>query len=128
MTKTLSINKDNVRTTREDITKAQVRDLPDVDPRAPEVSESQQTQVGLLLERKKNRCIRTILGNKERDIDPHIDEETSARFRKVVLDEINGLIEFVKDVIVSAPEGQHVVVNDLYLQKIDDLHRHILGD
>lgn len=108
-----------------DNTKAQVTGLPsDVSSPGPK----SESQVIALVDRKKNRAIRAILGTKERDIDPYIDDETAVRFRKVVLDELNDLVEFVKDVLASSPEGQSMVVNDLYLQKIDDLHRHLLGE
>lgn len=70
-----------------------------------------------LLERRKNKAIRAILGTKER-LYPDDDD---GMLRKVVLDEINELFEQVEDSISSLQAGQTVMVNQFYLDKLEEL-------
>lgn len=44
-----------------------------------------------LLDKRTRQAVATILSAKERFADPHIDEESSRRFRKVVMREVNEL-------------------------------------
>lgn len=70
-----------------------------------------------LLDRRKNRAIRIILGTKER-LYPDQDE---GAFRKVVLDEINGLFEQVRDIVETMQQDRSLAVNQLFLDKLDEL-------
>lgn len=67
-----------------------------------------------LLDRRKNKAIRVILGTRER-----LFEDPDGAFRKVVLDEVNALFDEVRDILLSLQEDREVVVNQLYLDKLD---------
>lgn len=85
---------------------------------------TEQDPILNLLERKKNRLIRVILGTKERLYDPEDvahDDPDAAAFRKVVLDEVNDFFEQVTDIICTLQSDRTVVVNQLFLDKLDEL-------
>lgn len=74
-----------------------------------------------MLARRRDRAISIVLGLKERECDQFLPKETSQKLRKVVLDQFNDLVDFAMDVCNSLDNGE-VVLNEVYLQKIDDLH------
>jgi hypothetical protein len=80
-----------------------------------------------LLRRRKDRACAIVLGVKEREVDPYLraHPEASEKLRKVVLDQLNEFYEVVMDIVNSLDSGD-VVLNDHYLQKIDDLHRTVV--
>lgn len=86
-----------------------------------------QTPLVELLKKRKDRACAIILGVKEREVDPYLREHPAAseKLRKVVLDQINELYEVVIDVMNSLDRGE-VVLNEIWLQKIDDLHRTVV--
>lgn len=84
-----------------------------------------------LLDKRRNRTISHILGVKEREIDPLLPDdrradEASDKLRKAVLDQVNDFVNFVVDVLDSFDTGE-VMLNQSYLQKIDDMHRELVG-
>lgn len=83
-----------------------------------------------LLEKRRNRTIAVILGVKEREVDPLLPDgrcgdEAADKLRKVVLDQVNELVNFVVDVLDSFDTGE-VMLNQDYLRKIDELHRELV--
>lgn len=76
------------------------------------------------LARRRQRVIAIILGVKERECDPYLPPEASAKLRKVVLDQVNEFHELMLDLTqgpkVSGESG--VILNQFYLQKIDELY------
>lgn len=73
-----------------------------------------------LLDRRKNRMIRMILGTKER-----LYPDEDGTLRKVVLDETNDFFEQVKDIIVTLEANRSIVVNQLFLDKLDEIDAQI---
>ena len=78
-----------------------------------------------LLDRKKNRLIRVILGTKERLYPDGVVPDDGGAFRKVVLDEINAFFEQVSDIIDTLQHDRSIVVNQLFLDKLDELREEI---
>jgi hypothetical protein len=73
-----------------------------------------------LLDRKKNKMIRVILGTKER---LHPDEVCGddGAFRKIVLDEVNAFFEHVTDIVETLQQDRTIAVNQIFLDKLDEL-------
>ncbi len=84
-----------------------------------------QPAVQEILHRRKQRCIATILGVKEREVDLDLSAETQAKLRKVILDEINDFHDIALDLLNSV-DGGNVVVNQLWLDKLDELYNHVV--
>lgn len=74
-----------------------------------------------LLEKRRNRAIAVILGVKERECDGQLNAPSSQKLRKVVLDQLNEFHDLVVDLLDSLDNGD-VVLNEVYLRKIDDVH------
>jgi hypothetical protein len=73
------------------------------------------------LAKRRDAVIKSILRFKEMEVDEHIPVQTSRQFRKLVLDEINEFHGMVLR-ILSTYENTGVLVNDLYLQKLDEIY------
>lgn len=76
-----------------------------------------------LLEKRRNRAMAVVLGYKEREVDPHLPGRVSSELRKKILEQFNDYHAFVADVLDSLDTSDGVVLNDFYLQRIDELHR-----
>lgn len=76
------------------------------------------------LGRRRNKAISIILRFKEEEIDPFIDDDTSNRFRTLVLDQLNDFCEVCVD-LIGAADG---VVNELWVEKLMEIHDAIVGD
>lgn len=74
-----------------------------------------------MLSRRRDRAISIVLGMKERECDSYLPRDVQMRLRKIVLDQFNELADFSIDVCNSLDTGD-VVLNENYLQKIDELH------
>ena len=79
-----------------------------------------------VIARRRDRAIATLLGVKEREIDQYLPPEARALLRKAILDQLNDFHSLVVDVMRSLDNGE-VVLNDLYLEKIDQLHEVVVG-
>lgn len=82
-----------------------------------------------LLRKRMDRGIATVLSAKEQQVDvllpPGKDaSEASRQLRKVILDQFNDFYEVCLDVVGSLDTGE-VVLNEVWLGKIDDIHRSI---
>lgn len=80
-----------------------------------------QAVLSEMLARRRDRAISIVLGTKEKECDSYLPRESSQRLRKVVLDQINDLVDFAMDLCNSLDTGE-VVLNEEYLQKLDDVH------
>ena len=80
-----------------------------------------------MLGKRRDRAISIILGVKERECDPYLTREQSQKLRKVVLDQVNDLVDFALDVCHSLDTGE-VVLNDVYLEKLDKLYEVVVGN
>lgn len=85
----------------------------------------QDDMVGDMLAKRRDRAIATILRVKENECDKFLPGDVSRRMRKVVLDEMNDFCEMALDLMSSFDSGADV--NELWLQKINELHSHFLG-
>ena len=82
-----------------------------------------------LLAKRRDRVIATILGIKERDCDPFLTAEASAKLRKVVLDQINEFYDLAADLIRSTGDQPAVVVNEHYVQRmLQEIHEVVVGN
>lgn len=71
---------------------------------------------GLVVKRSK-RCMATILSFKERYCDKYLPEDVSEDLRKVILDEVNELINLVTDIL-----DEDVMFNEEYFDMLEDIH------
>lgn len=79
------------------------------------------TDKSLLLRKRRDRAIAICLSLKEREADPFLPPQVSAKLRKVILDQMNDLYDTCLDLLGSSDDGT-VILNEEYLRKIDDLH------
>lgn len=78
----------------------------------------------VLLEKRKNKCIASILSTKEKEYDPYLDQEQSAKLRKVILDEVNDFYNLAVDLL-----GDNM--NEFYLdmvEMLEDIHGAVLKE
>lgn len=80
-----------------------------------------------VLAKRRDRVIAIILGTKERELDPHVSYEASMAFRKVIMDQMNDFYDLVLDLLGSI-DDQAVVINQLYLDKIDEIFNAVIED
>lgn len=80
-----------------------------------------------LLARRRDRAIAIILRTKEETCDAYLPDDVSARLRKVVLDQINSLTDVALDLISSLDTGE-TVLNELFIQKIDEIHAALIPE
>jgi hypothetical protein len=80
-----------------------------------------------LLERRMKKAIAIVLGVKEREVDGFLPRDVSDKLRKVVLDQFNEYHEMVLDVVRSLDNGT-VVLNEHYLELIEQLHSRVVGN
>ena len=76
-----------------------------------------------LLAKRRNRCIATILGFKEKNCDDYLPIEVSDNLRKVILDQINDLCELVFDII-----DEDVMFNEDYFLMLEEIHNAIVKE
>ena len=74
------------------------------------------------LRRSKDRALRCILEYKDDFVDVHLPEHVAARFRQVILDEINRLY---RDAAESQGTGWEF--NDLYMERLDQILEAVRG-
>lgn len=81
-----------------------------------------------LLAKRRDRAIAVILGTKEREADPYLPKDAQAKLRKAVLDQMNDFYDLCLDLLRSVDQERNVdqeegvVINELYLEKIGQLH------
>ena len=68
------------------------------------------------LGKRRDRAIAIILSYKERECDDYLPDYVSRELRKVVLDQINDIVELAFDMI-----NYDIVLNDEFLDKLDEL-------
>ena len=79
-----------------------------------------------MLARRRDRAISIVLSTKEKECDQYLPKEARTRLRKVVLDQMNDLVDFAIDVCNSLDTGE-VALNEIYLQKLNDIHDAVMG-
>ena len=77
--------------------------------------------------KRRDRVIATLLGLKERELDSYLPEHVRQKYRKAILDTINEFTDAVFDVIGSLDDGT-VVLNDIWLEKIRQIHERVMED
>ena len=82
---------------------------------------SEPSQIDRILAKRRDRSIAIILSVKEREVDSYLPPVARAKLRKVILDTINDFHDLAIDLLRSCDIGD-IVLNELYLQKIEDLH------
>jgi hypothetical protein len=85
------------------------------------------TDKSALLRKRRDRAIAIVLGLKEREVDSFLPPQVSLKLRKVILDQMNDLYDTCLDLLGSSDDGS-VVLNEVYLRKIDDLHEVLVGN
>lgn len=79
-----------------------------------------------LIQRRKDRAIAIILRMKESECDTFLPAAVRVKLRKIILDQLNDLADVMFDVIKSLDAGD-VVLNEIYLQKILEMHEVMTG-
>jgi hypothetical protein len=85
-----------------------------------------QEQLKALLERRCKRSIGVILGVCEREIYDKLTETERKKLRKVVIDVLNDYQGMTLDIMESLDTGD-VILNERWLDKIDEIHRTIVA-
>jgi hypothetical protein len=80
-----------------------------------------------IVARRRDRAIASLLGVKEREVDQYLPPEVKARLRKAILDQLNDFTTLVLDVVRSLNSDSSVVLNELYLQKLDEIHQSVMA-
>lgn len=79
-----------------------------------------------LLARRRDRTIAILLRAKENECDQYLPPEVSSRLRKLILDQVNEFYQLATD--LAGQDRGGVVLNELYLQKLNELHEAIVGN
>jgi len=74
-----------------------------------------------LIEKRKNEAIAIILRFKENECDTYLPENTKARLRKVILDQINDLAN-LSSTLMKSVNNDSVHLNSIYLDKISHIY------
>lgn len=78
----------------------------------------------LYLAQCRDRASATILGYKDDYCNKHLPKDVASELREIILDEIVGLCNVAFD-LLDANTG---VTNELYLRKINEIHRAVVKD
>lgn len=70
----------------------------------------------MLLERRRDRSIATILSYKDSHCDQFLPEDISSDLRKVILDEVNSLCDYALRLTAKGD-----ALNELFLDRMSDL-------
>lgn len=71
----------------------------------------------MMVAKRRDRCIATILSFKEAEIDDLLqDPELSSDFRKLILDSVNDVCNLAIDLIDDAS-----IVNEIFLDRLDEM-------
>lgn len=84
-----------------------------------------QQVIADVLARRRDRAIAILLGLKDRECDSYLPRDVSIKLRKAILDQFNEMHDLCVDVMRSLDTGE-VVLNEIYLQKLDELHAKIV--
>ena len=68
------------------------------------------------LGKRRDRAIATILSFKERECDEYLPDHVSYELRKVILDQMNDVIDLAYDLI-----NDDIVINEAFLDKLDEI-------
>ena len=76
-----------------------------------------------LLANRGNKAIAIILSSKEELCDPHIPQESAVAMRKVVLDQVNDLVDVALDLIRDA--GDNIYNDEYFRRKLDAIYTEV---
>jgi hypothetical protein len=77
-----------------------------------------------LVAQRGNRCSASILGWLEANLypaNPEISTQTQKAIRQTILDNVNSF----KDLSIDIVKSETAVMNDVWVQKLDEIHREI---
>lgn len=74
----------------------------------------------LLLEKRRNRCIATILSFKDNQCDPYLPENISGELRRIILDEINSVCDLA---FRLNAQNDYQQFNDLYTDRLEEIDK-----
>ncbi len=84
-------------------------------------------EVKEFVDAQATRCIRNVLDYKDREITSRVPRGIDEELRAVVFREVRDLAATILDVLDTiSDEGVHL--NSLYLEKLDELHRHVVSN
>lgn len=69
-----------------------------------------------IVAKRRDKCIATILGFKEDEVDDFIDPEISVELRKIILDSINDVCNLAIDLL-----DESSIVNEEFLDRVDEM-------
>lgn len=72
-----------------------------------------------ILAKRRDRAIAIVLSVKERECDQYLPPEARSKLRKVVLDQLNDVVELAMDLVSSVEADQ---VNELWFEKLEEIH------
>jgi hypothetical protein len=75
----------------------------------------------VLLAKRRDRAIASILSFKEQECDSFLPSEVSSQLRKKILDQINDLCDLSFDLI----EKDNIIWNDEFLSRLDDIYEKV---
>ncbi len=75
-----------------------------------------------ILAKRRDRAIAIVLSCKERDCDQHLPPEARAKLRKVILDQMNDVVDVAMDLIHAVECKHDPIINELWLEKISEIH------
>jgi hypothetical protein len=79
-----------------------------------------------LLDKRCRRAIAVVLSLKESEVDKYLPPEVQQRLRKVILDQFNDLSALATDLLDSLERDS--VVNELWLERIEQIHAAVVGE
>jgi hypothetical protein len=68
------------------------------------------------LGKRRDRAIATILSFKEKECDTYLPQDVSYELRKIILDQINDVVDLAYDLI-----NDDIVINEAFLQRLDEI-------
>lgn len=85
----------------------------------------QQQVLNDILSKRRDRAIAIVLGVKERECDEYLSPEAKKKLRKVILDQMNDLTDVALDIMKSLDNSSGAVLNEVWLDKLNELHEAI---
>lgn len=73
------------------------------------------------IERRSRRAVATILSFKEDECDRYLSDDTSAAFRKLILDQVNELADLSADCVKTAA-AEAGVLNQAFVEALERIH------
>lgn len=75
--------------------------------------------------RRKQRAIAITMSALEKEVFPSLSSASQQKVRKIVLDQFNELHDAAVD-LVRSMDNDTVQINEIYLDKINEIHSHLV--